>query len=148
MYKKDFMTLAIEMAKIAFNKGEVPVGAVITHQGNVISQAHNKVIANNSVSSHAEILAINNASQILNNYRLLHCDIYVTLEPCHMCAKAIVDARLEHLYFGALEPKTGAIQSIDFFLDREDLNHHVSYSWGHKSNESSELLKSFFYNRR
>ena len=106
------------------------------------------MISDHSVSSHAEINAINNASKNLKNYRLLNCDIYVTLEPCHMCAKAIVDARIKNLYFGALEPKTGAIVSVDNFLNHEYLNHKVLYDYGLLQAESSELLRSFFQLKR
>jgi len=143
-----FMSEALKMAEIAFKKNEVPVGAVITKDGKIIGKGFNQVVTNNSVSSHAEINAINDASQKIKNYRLNGCDIYVTLEPCHMCAKAIVDARLECLYFGALEPKTGAVQSIDQFLDRDDLNHQVKFSGRHMAKESAELLKFFFQLRR
>ncbi|MDC1487289.1 nucleoside deaminase [Gammaproteobacteria bacterium] len=143
-----FMLEALKMAEIAFKKNEVPVGAVITKDGKIIGKGFNQVVTNNSVSSHAEINAINDASQKIKNYRLNGCDIYVTLEPCHMCAKAIVDARLECLYFGALEPKTGAVQSIDQFLDRDDLNHQVKFSGRHMAKESAELLKFFFQLRR
>ena len=144
----NFMLQALQMADIAFKNHEVPVGAIITKDGNIIGQGFNQVIANNSVSSHAEIIAINNASQKINNYRLNGCDIYVTLEPCHMCAKAIVDARIRNLYFGAMEPKTGAVQSIDQFLDKNYLNHRVSYSGGHFSDKSANLLKKFFRLKR
>ena len=136
------------MAKLAFENDEVPVGAVIVNNGEIIGRGFNQVIEKHSISSHAEINAINQASQFKKNYRLKNCDIYVTLEPCHMCAKAIVDARLSHLYFGAKEPKTGAIESIDKFLDREDINHHVVFSGGHMKDESSELLKKFFKSKR
>jgi tRNA(adenine34) deaminase len=142
------MYKALEMAKIAFEQDEVPVGAIVVKDGKVIGRGSNKVIAKNSVSCHAEILAINNASQTLRNYRLINCELYVTLEPCHMCAKAIVDARIDFLYFGAMEKKTGAIQSIDKFLDRKDLNHMVRYSGGHMEQDSSELLKLFFQAKR
>ena len=148
MYSDSFMSLAISMAEVAFQDEEVPVGAVVVCQGQVIGTGFNQVITNNSVSSHAEIEAINNASKTINNYRLINCEIYVTLEPCHMCAKAIVDARLDFLYFGASEPKTGAIKSIDQFLDRKDLNHRVSYSGGHMEKKSSELLRNFFQTKR
>jgi tRNA(adenine34) deaminase len=84
----------------------------------------------------------------IGNYRLNNCDLFVTLEPCHMCAKAIVDARINHLYYGALEPKTGAIESIDHFLARTDLNHRVSFEGGLMSANSSELLKKFFQSKR
>lgn len=138
----------MSMAKIAYEKDEVPVGAVVVQDGKVIGKGFNKVISKNSVSAHAEIIAINNASQTINNYRLRNCAIYVTLEPCHMCAKAIVDARLDYLYFGAKEPKTGAIESIDHFLSRNDLNHKVIFSGGHMQKESSEILKKFFRSKR
>ena len=138
------MSLAISMAEIAYEKDEVPVGAVVVKNGEVIGKGFNNVISKNSVTAHAEIIAINNASRSINNYRLKNCEIYVTLEPCHMCAKAIVDARLDYLYFGANEPKTGAIESIDQFLSNNNLNHKVTFSGGHMKKESSEILKKFF----
>ena len=136
------------MAELAFQNDEVPVGAIIVYQGQIIGRGFNQVLAKNSVSSHAEINAINQASQFIQNYRLNGCDIYVTLEPCHMCAKAIVDARTSSLYFGTNEPKTGAIESIDNFLEREDLNHKVIFSGGHLKEQSSRLLRKFFQNKR
>ena len=144
----DFMLEAINMAKLAYENDEVPIGAIIVHNGKIIGKGFNQVIKKNSISSHAEINAINQASQFKKNYRLNNCDIYVTLEPCHMCAKAIVDARLNHLYYGAKEPKTGAIESIDKFLDRKDINHNVVFSGGYMKGESSELLKNFFKSKR
>jgi len=143
-----FMTEAMNMAEVAFLNNEVPVGAIVVYKGEIIGRGFNQVIAKNSISSHAEINAINQASQFLKNYRLNGCDIYVTLEPCHMCAKAIVDARLNHLYYGASEPKTGAIESIDQFLERDDINHDVIFSGGHMKVECSELLKKFFKSKR
>jgi tRNA(adenine34) deaminase len=142
------MIEAINMAKLAFVNNEVPVGAIVVHNGEIIGRGFNQVIKKKSVSSHAEINAINQASKFLNNYRLNGCEMYVTLEPCHMCAKAIVDARINFLYFGANEPKTGAIESIDQFLDREDINHNLGFSGGHMKNESSELLRKFFKLKR
>ena len=142
------MIEAMNMAKVAFTNNEVPVGAIVVHNGEIIGRGFNQVIEKNSVSSHAEINAINQASEFLKNYRLNGCDMYVTLEPCHMCAKAIVDARINFLYFGANEPKTGAIESIDQFLDREDINHNLGFSGGHMKNESSELLRKFFKFKR
>ncbi len=138
----------MNMAKAAFENNEVPVGAIIVHNEEIIGRGFNQVISKNSISSHAEINAINQASQFIKNYRLKGCDIYVTLEPCHMCAKAIVDARIDTLYFGANEPKTGAIESIDQFLDRDDLNHKVLYSGGYLRDQSSNLLKKFFKSKR
>ena len=142
------MTEAINMAKLAFENDEVPVGAIVVNNGEIIGRGFNQVVAKNSIAAHAEINAINQASQFLQNYRLNNCDIYVTLEPCHMCAKAILDARLCSLYFGAIEPKTGAIESIDRFLDRKDINHRVIFSGGHMKKQSSELLKKFFQSKR
>ena len=143
-----FMTEAMNMAKLAFENDEVPIGAVIVNKEKIIGRGFNQVMEKNSIAAHAEINAINQASQFLKNYRLNNCDIYVTLEPCHMCAKAIVDARLGSLYFGASEPKTGAVESIDRFLDRKDINHRVIFSGGHMKKQSSELLKKFFQSKR
>lgn len=142
------MSEAMDMAKIAFKNNEVPVGAVVVRNGKIIGKGFNQVIAGNSISAHAEINAINQAGQFLKNYRLIGCDIYVTLEPCHMCAKAIVDARINFLYFGAHEPKTGAVESIDQFLDRDHLNHKVFFSGGHMQEQSSDLLRKFFQSKR
>jgi tRNA(adenine34) deaminase len=142
------MVEAISLAKLALTNDEVPVGAVVVKDGKIVGRGFNQVVARNSVVSHAEINAIIDASQSINNYRLVGCDIYTTLEPCHMCAKAIIDARINCLYFGAYEQKTGAIQSIDHFFDRKDINHKVYFSGGHMQKESSKLLKSFFQSKR
>ncbi|MDA9306870.1 nucleoside deaminase [Gammaproteobacteria bacterium] len=147
-YIANFMSLALDEAQKAFDLDEVPVGAIIVKNNNFVSAGFNQVISRNSVASHAEMNAILLASQRLDNYRLIDCDIYVTLEPCHMCAKAIVDARLKNLFFGATEPKTGAIVSVDHFLDASHLNHKVNYSSGHLASDSVNLLKSFFQSKR
>ena len=139
---------AIKMARLAFDKDEVPVGAVVVNNKKIIGRGFNQVITKNSVSSHAEINAINQASEFIKNYRLNGCDIYVTLEPCHMCAKAIIDARIDTLYFGANEPKTGAVESIDQFLTKDHLNHRVFFSGGHMQEECSALLRKFFQSKR
>jgi len=144
----NFMLLAFKEAQNAYNSNEVPIGAVVVKNGLVVGSGFNQVILHQSVSKHAEINAINAASKKLNNYRLTGCDIYVTLEPCHMCAKAIVDARLNKLYFATPEPKTGAVISIDTFLDSSHLNHRVSYSYGEMQQESAALLKKFFQLKR
>ena len=144
----EFMSLAIEQAKLARGYNEVPVGAVVVSNNIVIGSGFNSVIKDNSVSSHAEIIAINAASTKLNNYRLSECDLYVTLEPCHMCAKAIVDARIKNVYFATKEPKNGSIVSRDRFFEKDHLNHRVSYFSGLMQEEASELLKSFFQTLR
>ena len=145
---KLFMERAIELAKESFEDGEVPVGAVIVQNETIIGEGKNKVIFENDVTSHAEINAIRAASKKIKNYRLNDCSMYVTLEPCHMCAKAAVDARMSSVIFAALEPKTGSIISIDNFFDKKELNHNPAYQHGLLKDESSKLLKDFFRLRR
>ena len=143
-----FMGLAIQEAEKAFTNNEVPVGAVIVQQNKIIGKGRNRVIENQNVSSHAEIEAIIDASKNVKNYRLNKSTIYISLEPCHMCVKAIVDARIDEIVFAAPEPKTGSIISIDNLLDRISFNHKVSYRYGLMKEESSKLLKDFFKNKR
>jgi tRNA(adenine34) deaminase len=145
---KLFMERAIELAKESFDDGEVPVGAVIVQNETIIGEGKNKVIFENDVTSHAEINAIRAASKKIKNYRLNDCSMYVTLEPCHMCAKAAVDARMSSIIFAASEPKTGSIISIDNFFDKKELNHNLKYQHGLLKDESSKLLKDFFRLRR
>ena len=145
---KLFMERAIELAKESFDDGEVPVGAVIVQNATIIGEGKNKVIFENDVTSHAEINAIRAASKKIKNYRLNDCSMYVTLEPCHMCAKAAVDARMSSIIFAASEPKTGSIISIDNFFDKKELNHNPTYQHGLLKDESSKLLKDFFRLRR
>jgi tRNA(adenine34) deaminase len=142
------MQRAIELAKESFDDGEVPVGAVIVQNETIIGEGKNKVIFENDVTSHAEINAIRAASKKIKNYRLNDCSMYVTLEPCHMCAKAAVDARMSSVIFAASEPKTGSIISIDNFFDKKELNHNPAYQHGLLKDESSKLLKDFFRLRR
>ena len=143
-----FMSLAIQEAEKAFASSEVPVGAIIVQEDKIIGKGRNRVIANQNVTSHAEIEAIIDASKKVQNYRLNKSIIYVSLEPCHMCVKAIIDARIDEIVFAAPEPKTGSIISIDNLLDRISFNHKVSYRHGLMKEESSKLLKDFFKNRR
>ena len=145
---KDWMLVAIEEALKAKSLNEVPVGAIVIKENKVIGAGFNSVIRDHSVTAHAEINAINSACKMINNYRLVNCDLYVTLEPCHMCAKAIVDARIDNVYFAAFEPKTGSIVSVDNFFDKKFLNHRVNYASGLMQDESSKLLKDFFRARR
>ena len=142
------MERAIELAKECFDEGEVPVGAVIVKDEKIIGEGKNKVIFENDVTSHAEINAIRDASKTIQNYRLNDCSMYVTLEPCHMCAKAVVDARMSSVIFATSEPKTGSIVSIDNFFDKKELNHNTKYQFGLLKEESSKLLKDFFRLRR
>ena len=143
-----YMRLAIHEAENAFANNEVPVGAIIVQEDKIIGKGRNRVIANQNVTSHAEIEAIIDASKKVRNYRLNKSTIYVSLEPCHMCVKAIIDARIDEIVFAAPEPKTGSIISIDNLLERISFNHKVSYRHGLMKKESSKLLKDFFKNRR
>ena len=145
---KLFMERAFELAVESFDDEEVPVGAVIVKDGEIIGEGRNKVISKNDVTSHAEINALRNASKNTNNYRLNDCLMYVTLEPCHMCAKAALDARLSSIVFAAKEPKTGSIVSVDNFLDKKLFNHTVTYRYGLMEDRCSKLLKEFFKLRR
>ncbi len=142
------MVAAYEQAKNAALNDEVPVGCIIAIEDEILSVGSNKCISKNSPVRHAEIEAIEAACTNLKNYRLPDTSIYVTLEPCHMCCMAIVNARIKNLYFGAKEPKTGAVISVDNFLDKNFLNHKVNYSGGYMERESSELLKDFFAIKR
>ena len=142
------MRSALIKAKESFNHGEVPVGAVVVKDGEIIGEGRNNVISDQDVTSHAEINAIRAASKTIKNYRLNKCSIFITLEPCHMCAKAIIDARLESMIFATKEPKTGSIVSVDNFFDKEYLNHSVKYKFGLFEKEAADLLKNFFMLRR
>ena len=126
---RSFMEMALDEAQLSFNDNEVPVGAIIVKDNEVIGCGRNRVIHTNNVTSHAEINAIIGASKTLNNYRLNNAKMYVTLEPCHMCAKAIIDARIDEVIFAAPEPKTGSIISIDNIYERIKFNHKTSYKY-------------------
>ena len=145
---RSFMEMALDEAQLSFNDNEVPVGAIIVKDNEVIGCGRNQVIHTNNVTSHAEINAIIDASKNTNNYRLNNAKMYVTLEPCHMCAKAIIDARIDEVIFAAPEPKTGSIISIDNIYERIKFNHKTSYKYGLLLNESSNLLKKFFKTKR
>ena len=145
---RSYMRMALNEAQLSFDHNEVPVGAIIVKYNEVIGFGRNQVIKNNNVASHAEINAIINASKNINNYRLNNTKMYVTLEPCHMCAKAIIDARIDEIIFAAPEPKTGSIISIDNIYERIKFNHKISYKYGLLMDESSKLLSDFFKTRR
>ena len=138
-----FMKEALKEAKKAYEKLEVPVGAVIVKDGEVIARAHNLREKKQSATAHAEILAIEKASKKLNSWRLIDCDMYVTLEPCTMCMGAIISSRIKNLYIGALDPKTGACGS---FVDLGTLkyNHTVNIFKGILADKSEYIIKKFF----
>ena len=142
------MSLALSMANLAFEEGEVPVGAIVVHEGRVIGEGHNKVITNNSVSSHAEILAINNASQAIQNYRLKNCAIYVTLEPCAMCAGALAHSRVERVIYGAPDPKSGGIDHGARVFTHPQSHHRPEVIGGISERACASLLVDFFTQQR
>ena len=143
-----FMKEALIEAQIAAENGEVPVGAVIVQDDTIIARAHNQVEADRSSASHAEMLAIDAAEQALNSKWLLDATMYVTLEPCSMCAGAIVLARIPRLVIGTMDPKTGACGSRLNIANNEDLNHRVEIKTGVLSDECATILKDFFKNKR
>lgn len=143
------MQEALFLAKMAAELGEVPVGALIVDSnGNIISKSHNLKETNQMATGHAEIQAIDQACRALGRWRLSDCSLYVTLEPCFMCAGAIVHARIPHVIFGARDPKTGAVQSLANVLTDPRLNHSCTVTSGICEQESSALLKEFFRTRR
>jgi len=145
---QEMMRSALEQAYLAFESNEVPVGAVIEYKGQIIGKGHNKCISLNDPTAHAEVIALRDAGKNINNYRLDDANLYVTLEPCMMCASAIVHARLNKVYFGTPDLKTGAITSKSNFFGYEYLNHSVKFQGGILKNESSGILKKFFKSKR
>lgn len=142
------MQEAVKLAKIAQEKDEVPVGAVITHRGRIIARAHNQVETLKDPTAHAEMIAITQAASTLSSKWLLDCTIYVTIEPCSMCAGALVLARISRLYFGARDPKTGACGSVVNIVRHPQLNHKVEVFSGILEDQCGALLSHFFKNKR
>lgn len=143
-YKERFMREALKEAKKAYGKLEVPVGAVIVKEGNIISRAHNLKETKFDTTKHAEILAIQKASKKLNSWRLLDCEMYVTLEPCSMCAGALINSRIKKVYIGANDEKTGAVGSVFNLLEDYTFNHKVEMEKGILKDECESILKEFF----
>jgi len=145
---EQWMREALDLARSAQARGEVPVGAVVVYEGRIIGRGGNAPIAGSDPTAHAEIAALRDAASARGNYRLPDCDLYVTLEPCLMCAGAIMHARLRRLVFGARDPKTGACGSVvDMFADAR-LNHHTGVIGGVLAAEAGALLSAFFAARR
>ena len=142
------MSAALLLAASARQAGEVPVGAVVVHNGEIIGRGYNAPIASHDPSAHAEIQAMRMAARALGNYRLSGCTLYVTLEPCAMCAGAIQHARIARVVFGARDPKTGACGSVIDLFGEALLNHHTSVEGGVLAQECGELLTGFFRERR
>ena len=145
---EDWMRRALALADRAAEEGEVPVGAVVVRDGILVGEGWNQVIATHDPSMHAEIAALRDAGAVTGNYRLPGTTLYVTLEPCTMCAGAIIHARVERLVFGAKEPRAGVICSTCSLLEEQRFNHHVHWVGGVLATDSSARLQRFFQSRR
>jgi len=148
MNDEDCMQLAISLAHRAEQEGEVPVGAIIILDDIVIGEGFNQPISNHDPSAHAEVIALRNAAKKIQNYRLPGTTLYVTLEPCAMCAGAMIQARVSRLVFGAYDVKTGAAGSVFDLVSNEKLNHKIKISGGVMQDECAKLLQNFFKQRR
>jgi len=148
MNKNSFMEEALLQAKIAFEKDEVPVGAIIVENGKIIAKTHNQNRQLNDPTAHAEILALREAARIKNSSRLDECDLYVTLEPCGMCAAAISLARIKRVYYAASDEKFGAIENGVRFFSSSSCYHKSEIYSGINAEESVKLLRTFFQNKR
>lgn len=148
MDKNSFMEEALIEAKKALKKGEVPVGAVVVLEEDIIGRGYNQPITKNDPTAHAEIMALRDAAMNLKNYRLKDTLVYTTLEPCLMCAGALVHARIKKLIYSASDPKSGVIESNGNLMRSAFLNHKISYEGGILKEESSEILKNFFLKKR
>lgn len=147
-HDEHFMTLAINEAKKAAQKGEVPIGCVIVYKNTVIAKGHNMREETQTTLSHAELYAIAQANQVIGSWRLEDCTLYVTLEPCQMCAGAIVQSRIKKVVYGARDPKSGCAGSIMNLLNEPAFNHQVEVVSGIMATETRTLLKAFFKNLR
>ena len=145
---ESYMRRALELARQAQTAGEVPVGAVVVHDGAIIAEGWNQPIRAHDPSAHAEMIALRTAGQALASYRLLDTTMYVTLEPCAMCAGAMVHARVRRLVFGAPDPRAGAAGSVFNVVQHPALNHHIEFTSGVLAEECSSLLREFFLARR
>ena len=139
-----FMKEALKEAKKAYEKLEIPVGCVIVKDGKIIARGHNLKETKKDTTEHAEIIAIQKASKKLNAWRLIDCEMYVTLEPCAMCAGAIINSRIKKLYIGTMDEKTGAVGSVLNLFEDFTFNHKVTVETGIKKEECEKILKEFF----
>ncbi|MFP5277935.1 MAG: tRNA adenosine(34) deaminase TadA [Acidobacteriota bacterium] len=144
----EFMQAALAEARAAGHAGEVPIGAAVVFEGRVISTGQNSVLRRLDPTAHAEIVAMRGAAQVIGNYRLLGCTLYCTLEPCAMCAGALIHARVGRLVYAAPDPKAGACGSVLTVLNHPQLNHQMPVEQGVRAEESAELLRNFFRDRR
>lgn len=143
-----WMRLALQQARAAGDLGEVPVGALVIKDGEIVGRGHNRNLLDHDPSAHAEIVALRDAGARLGNHRLNGCEMFVTIEPCAMCAGALIHARLSRLVYGATDPKAGAVQSVLQVLNHPSLNHKIEVVPGVLEQECSEILQRFFRDRR
>jgi tRNA(adenine34) deaminase len=144
----EFMRAALEEARTAAERGEVPIGAVIVHEGQIIARAHNRTITDNDPTAHAEMVAIRAAAQTIGNHRLNGTSLYVTVEPCAMCAGALIQARVARLIYGCAEQKGGAVRTCFQVLDHPAVNHRVEIISGMMAEECVAVMQGFFAQRR
>jgi tRNA(adenine34) deaminase len=144
----EFMQQALAEARESAASGEVPIGAVLVHDGNILARAGNRTIRDCDPTAHAEIVALREAARIIGNYRLADTTLYVTIEPCSMCAGAMIQARVPRLVYGAAEPRGGAVRSCFEVLSHPDLNHRVEVTSGVLASDCSDVIQSFFAARR
>ena len=144
----EFMQQALDEAHAAAASGEVPIGAVLVHEGKILARASNRTIRDCDPTAHAEIIVLREAARVLANYRLAGTTLYVTIEPCSMCAGAMIQARVPRLVYGADEPRGGAVQSCFEVLSHADLNHRVEVISGVLAEDCSAVIRSFFADRR
>jgi tRNA(adenine34) deaminase len=143
-----WMEEALRSAQRALEAGEVPVGAVVVHDGGIVGRGWNRNLTDSDPTAHAEIIALRQAGANLGNHRLGDCELFATIEPCSMCAGALVHARLKRLVYGAEDPKAGAVHSVMEVLNHPKLNHQMEVRGGVLAGRSAELLQSFFRTRR
>ncbi|HEX9671844.1 MAG TPA: tRNA adenosine(34) deaminase TadA [Burkholderiales bacterium] len=148
MSDEEFMREALALAKLAAEAGEVPVGAVLVREGAVVGRGYNRPVTGRDPTAHAEVMALRDAAEQIGNYRLGECQLYVTLEPCAMCAGAIMHARVSRVVYGAADPKSGACGSVVDLFAENRLNHHATVTGGVMAEEAAKLLKEFFGARR
>ncbi len=148
MTDTEALTLALHEARAAATAGEVPVGAIVLENGIVVGRGQNRVLRDLDPTAHAEIVALREASRTVGNYRLGACELFVTLEPCAMCAGAMIHARLRRLIYAAADPKAGAVCSVLQVLNHPQLNHQMLVTSGELAEESGDLLREFFRQRR
>lgn len=143
-----WMRLALEQARLAGDLGEVPVGALVIKDGQIVGQGHNRNLLDHDPTAHAEIVALREAAARLGNHRLGDCELFVTIEPCAMCAGALIHARLARLVYGASDPKAGAVSSVLQVVNHPGLNHKMEVVPGVLAQECSEILQAFFRQKR